>query len=120
MTSPSTRSAPTEATPVASEAPVHTVPLRNSVITTVWHLTRRKGLRNPNDSHPSSAWFRIKTVEPEDLTERSIAVVGSGVAGLTAAYVLSGRNRVTLFEADSRLGGHAHTHFIDRGDGDVI
>jgi predicted NAD/FAD-binding protein len=27
---------------------------------------------------------------------------------------------VTLFEADSRLGGHAHTHFIDRGDGDTI
>ncbi|MCP9271671.1 NAD(P)/FAD-dependent oxidoreductase [Mycolicibacterium arenosum] len=51
---------------------------------------------------------------------RSIAVIGSGVAGLTASYVLSGRARVTLFEADTRLGGHAHTHFLDRGDGDVI
>jgi predicted NAD/FAD-binding protein len=51
---------------------------------------------------------------------RSIAVVGSGVAGLTAAFVLSGRDRVTLYEADSRLGGHAHTHEIDRGDGTVI
>ena len=39
---------------------------------------------------------------------------------MTAAYVLSARNRVTLFEADNRLGGHAHTHFIDRGDGDVV
>ncbi|WP_407663897.1 FAD-dependent oxidoreductase [Mycolicibacterium sarraceniae] len=36
---------------------------------------------------------------------RSLAVVGGGVAGLTAAYVLARRNRVTLFEADSRVGG---------------
>jgi predicted NAD/FAD-binding protein len=51
---------------------------------------------------------------------RSVAVIGSGVAGLTAAYVLSGRDRVTLYEADARLGGHAHTHFVDDGDGRVI
>jgi uncharacterized protein len=51
---------------------------------------------------------------------RSVAVIGSGVAGLTAAYVLSGRDRITLYEADVRLGGHAHTHFVDDGDGRVI
>lgn len=45
------------------------------------------------------------------MSER-IAVVGSGVAGLTAAYVLSRGHRVTLFEASSRLGGHAHTHTV--------
>jgi hypothetical protein len=47
-------------------------------------------------------------------------VIGSGVAGLTAAYALSGRDRVTLYEADTRLGGHAHTHGVDRGDGTFI
>src|SRR5215475_1575261 len=41
---------------------------------------------------------------------RRIAVVGSGVAGLTAAYVLQRAADVTLYEADGRLGGHAHTH----------
>ncbi|OMC08661.1 NAD(P)/FAD-dependent oxidoreductase [Mycobacterium sp. SP-6446] len=51
---------------------------------------------------------------------RSVAVIGSGVAGLTAAYVLSGRERVTLYEADARLGGHAHTHVVDDGDGRVV
>ncbi|WP_371661039.1 NAD(P)/FAD-dependent oxidoreductase [Streptomyces sp. NBC_00280] len=41
---------------------------------------------------------------------RRTAVVGAGVAGLTAAYVLGGAGHVTLYEADDRLGGHAHTH----------
>jgi uncharacterized protein len=51
---------------------------------------------------------------------RSVAVIGSGVTGLTAAYALSHRDRVTLYEADTRLGGHAHTHLVDRGDGTLI
>jgi uncharacterized protein len=59
-------------------------------------------------------------VERRDLFGRSIAVIGSGVAGLTAAHVLSARDRVTLFEADIRLGGHAHTHYVDDGDGNVV
>ncbi len=34
--------------------------------------------------------------------------------------MLSGRDRVTLFEADTRIGGHAHTHYLDRGDGNIV
>lgn len=34
--------------------------------------------------------------------------------------MLSARDQVTLYEADTRLGGHAHTHFVDDGDGRVI
>ncbi|MFE9176064.1 NAD(P)/FAD-dependent oxidoreductase [Streptomyces sp. NPDC007126] len=48
---------------------------------------------------------------------RRTAVVGSGVAGLTAAYVLGHAHRVTLYEADDRLGGHAHTHELTASDG---
>jgi uncharacterized protein len=48
------------------------------------------------------------------------AVVGSGVAGLTAAYVLQQRYDVTLFEGDDRLGGHAHTHEVHRPAGGTV
>jgi predicted NAD/FAD-binding protein len=47
----------------------------------------------------------------------SVAIVGSGVSGLTAAYLLSRTHAVTLFESDDRLGGHAHTHEVNSGDG---
>jgi uncharacterized protein len=39
-------------------------------------------------------------------------VIGSGVSGLTAGYVLSRSDHVTLFEADDRFGGHADTHLV--------
>ena len=38
-----------------------------------------------------------------------IAVVGSGIAGNIAAWKLSREHEVTVFEADSRPGGHTHT-----------
>ncbi|GAB3702960.1 NAD(P)/FAD-dependent oxidoreductase [Nocardiopsis oceani] len=51
---------------------------------------------------------------------RQIAVIGSGVSGLTAAHVLHRHDDVTLFEADDRLGGHAHTHSLSGGDGGEV
>ncbi|HEX3782762.1 MAG TPA: FAD-dependent oxidoreductase [Pseudonocardiaceae bacterium] len=46
------------------------------------------------------------------------AVIGSGIAGLTAAYLLERTSEVTLYEADPRLGGHADTRtVVPIGDG---
>lgn len=42
-----------------------------------------------------------------------IAVVGSGIAGLGAAWQLARTHEVVLFERDARLGGHTHTHRVD-------
>jgi predicted NAD/FAD-binding protein len=41
-----------------------------------------------------------------------IAVVGSGIAGLGAAWLLSRQHQVVLFEREARLGGHTHTHQV--------
>jgi predicted NAD/FAD-binding protein len=38
-----------------------------------------------------------------------IAVVGSGISSLSAAWLLSQRHQVTVFEAEARAGGHSHT-----------
>ena len=38
-----------------------------------------------------------------------IAVVGSGISGLSAAYYLSKKNHVDLFEKEDHFGGHSHT-----------
>ncbi len=53
-------------------------------------------------------------------SRRHIAVVGSGIAGLTAAYVLQRTADVTLYEADARLGGHSHTHDVVDGAAAVV
>ena len=41
-----------------------------------------------------------------------IAVVGSGIAGLSAAWLLSRRHEVVLYEANETLGGHTDTHRV--------
>ena len=44
-----------------------------------------------------------------------IAIIGSGIAGLTAAHRLQDRHAVTIFEAGTYAGGHTHTVDVDAG-----
>ena len=46
-----------------------------------------------------------------------IAIVGSGVSGLFAARALTREHEITVFEADSRIGGHVHTWDVNAADG---
>lgn len=45
----------------------------------------------------------------------TLAVIGSGAAGITAAHYLQARYRIVLIERDTRLGGHTHTVEIPDG-----
>lgn len=50
-----------------------------------------------------------------------IAIIGGGIAGLSAAWLLARRHDVQVFEKASRLGGHTHTHEVpDAGAPDGV
>jgi hypothetical protein len=48
-----------------------------------------------------------------------IAVVGTGISGMSAAWLLSSRHRVTVYEQADRMGGHSHTIDVPGPDGPV-
>jgi predicted NAD/FAD-binding protein len=45
-----------------------------------------------------------------------VAIIGSGISGLTAAYLLHKEHDITVFEANDYVGGHTHTHEIKLND----
>ena len=44
-----------------------------------------------------------------------IAIVGTGISGLTCAYLLNHKHKITIFEKNNYVGGHTHTHSINNG-----
>ncbi|WP_291295253.1 NAD(P)/FAD-dependent oxidoreductase [Elioraea sp.] len=50
---------------------------------------------------------------------RSVAVIGAGISGLSAAWLLRTGADVTLYEAEPRLGGHADTQVIQLAGAEV-
>ncbi|HEV2273912.1 MAG TPA: FAD-dependent oxidoreductase [Acidobacteriaceae bacterium] len=48
-----------------------------------------------------------------------IAVIGAGISGMSAAYLLSRKHEVWLLEREQRLGGHTHTHAIQTSRGTI-
>ncbi|QRM57540.1 FAD-dependent oxidoreductase [Sinorhizobium sp. BG8] len=49
--------------------------------------------------------------------QRQVAVIGSGISGLAAAWLLAKNMSVTIYEADARLGGHANTFLVPTATG---
>ena len=45
-----------------------------------------------------------------------ILVIGSGISGLTSAYLLDKHHNITLFEKNDYFGGHTHTHSLSDGE----
>lgn len=54
------------------------------------------------------------TFDMTQTSSQNIAIIGGGISGLACAWYLSGRHRVTLYEAEPRLGGHARTVMAGR------
>ncbi len=52
---------------------------------------------------------RIQITSGDEQPTMRIAIIGSGIAGLTCAHVLGPHHDVTIFEAANRLGGHSNT-----------
>ena len=48
-----------------------------------------------------------------------IAIIGSGISGLSSALLLSREHKITLIESDSRFGGHANTINVPSKNGDI-
>ena len=48
-----------------------------------------------------------------DESSKNILVIGGGISGITAAYVLSRKHRVTLLERNNYLGGHTNTRVVN-------
>ncbi|MGV6857820.1 MAG: NAD(P)/FAD-dependent oxidoreductase [bacterium] len=53
-------------------------------------------------------------------TRQKIAVIGSGISGTVSAWLLRNRADITLFEADTRFGGHTHTYIVDDHRGTAV
>ena len=49
-----------------------------------------------------------------------IAVVGSGISGLSSAYYLSKKHKVDLFEKQDRFGGHSYTLDVELADKEKV
>lgn len=52
-------------------------------------------------------------------SNRRVAVIGAGISGLSAAWLLSTELNVTVYEAEPRLGGHANTVHVRTATGHV-
>ena len=52
-------------------------------------------------------------------TPLNIAVIGTGISGMAAAWLLARRHQVTVYEKDDRIGGHTNTVTVDTPDAHI-
>jgi uncharacterized protein len=51
--------------------------------------------------------------------EKNIAVIGTGISGMAAAWLLSQKHKVTVYESDRRVGGHSNTVMVNTAKGPI-
>ncbi len=50
---------------------------------------------------------------------KNIAVIGTGISGMSAAWLLSQKHDVTVYESDDRIGGHSNTVVVPGANGPI-
>jgi predicted NAD/FAD-binding protein len=63
--------------------------------------------------------FRMAFTSTRAAPRQNIAVIGSGIAGMSAAWLLSQRHDVTVYEKNARLGGHSNTVMVNTSLGET-
>jgi uncharacterized protein len=58
-------------------------------------------------------------MQGENARQKRIAVVGTGIAGMSAAWLLSRSHDITVYERAGRLGGHSNTVTLDSAEGGI-
>ena len=48
------------------------------------------------------------------LKDKSVAIIGTGIAGLSASWLLSKEYNITVYEKNNRIGGHSNTCYVDK------
>ena len=101
---------------------VCTVILSSIVIACLYATGRAADHCRPAAGDPDGLFSRnleVMSNRGYPLKKRRIAVIGSGISGLSAAWLLSQNHDVCLYEADWRIGGHANTVVCHEPEGDV-
>ena len=85
-----------------------------SEISSLMSKPARHGVRMNDDSNKSESDLTMTpTTVQRPAAMLDIAVVGTGISGLSAAWLLSQRHRVTVYEGAGRVGGHSNTVDVD-------
>src|SRR5271168_3046879 len=58
-------------------------------------------------------------MQGKSAVKKSIAVIGTGISGMSAAWLLSQRHKVTIYECDRRVGGHSNTVTVPGANGPI-
>ena len=64
---------------------------------------------------PDTGW----TMQGNSAIQKNVAVIGTGISGMSAAWLLSQRHNVTVYEGDRRVGGHSNTVTVEAKNGPI-